>query len=1148
MNKILKYIIVIMFITGFAASVIYAQMSNLRGSFSELRMGVHSGNQFRTTFYNDGTYGQISPLTPDEIRGEWPINSGHYYLVDGNIFVGSELRDNTGNLIHILSENISSNVSYSRGDQDPQTLEWWTFLPYAGFANPSETRVAMAKGSGEWENSWPAYWPDIREVSNPYGIYSPDGWAGSWNGYFGKDVFNADEESYFVADDYMNKEFLGRFQPDSRDPNRGGLGLRLYVRGFQWAKTAVEDALFCLYDIENIGTTQHDKMTFAYKIGNNMGEATSGTDSGDDNAEFIREENLAYMTDNDDIGAGGWSPVGFFGGAFLESPGNYYDGIDNDNDGRNGPGATITESMFQVKTLNLTDQIVLINYENNYERTVTTLQAALQAAGKTAQDTLEITTRTRVFKFWNGKVLEEIGDNLFDDNLNGIIDENRGAPDAQGIFQYLYLGYKCINYITGEGLNNLLLDEKRDDGIDNDGDWDPDLDDTGADGLLPGHPKYPGPDMGEADGRPSPGEPHFDKTDIDETDMLGLTSCNLYEWTSVSQYDDEGYWNIMLPGIFSIPVQALNVALLFGSGYFPSTPGQVERISMSLLCGSDLPELLRTKQNVALAYNQNYNFSKAPYIPTVRAVAGDNRVTLFWDNYAESSDDPISGKDFEGYKIYRSTDPGFNDATPITDGYGSVIFRTPLAQFDLDNEYEGFAAIPSNNAGIHFYLGDNTGLRHFFVDTTAINGTQYFYAVTSYDHGDPDRGIDPSECTKFVAVQSTGEIEKGQNVVVVKPEAPAAGYTPAKLGDSGVIPGSENTTNGTVSLQIVDPSQIRDNHTYRITFKDTVLANKLKATRSFTLTDVTTGAVLLPDSSLSGGGPEGLPMTDGFQIAFANNPDQVRVDTVNTFWNRANLPQWDFVPFSLGSQPVNTVVADYDIIFSDLGVDTSKTFKRGSETLAAVPVNFTVFNKKTNQKVPFAFRDRVRTQDGKFDISVRLRRSDEIILLADPENQVASWLFRCVLSGTGADTLTPGPGDQLQVTLLKPFLSHDTFEFTTIAPSVDNELAKAELDRIKVVPNPYIVSNSWEPRNPYSNGRGDRELHFIHLPANCTIKIFNVRGQLVKSIDHNAPVDDGTEIWNMLSKDNLEISYGIYIYHIQAEGVGEKIGKFVVIK
>ncbi len=239
------------------------------------------------------------------------------------------------------------NVGGSRGDQDPVTGAWWTFLPLPGFADPDGDRIAMSKGSSEWPNSWPSFWPDkYNEVDDP-------GWRNddidgnpnkaAWNGYFGKNVFNADEESYFVADDYMNREF--DFYPDSTDLNRKGLGLRIYVRGFQWAKAAVEDALFCLYDIENIGTFKHDKMIFAYKIGNNMGETTQGGDVGDDNAAFVRELNIAYMTDNDDVGAGNYSPVGYFGGAFLESPGNPYDGIDNDNDGQAGAGINISEGV-----------------------------------------------------------------------------------------------------------------------------------------------------------------------------------------------------------------------------------------------------------------------------------------------------------------------------------------------------------------------------------------------------------------------------------------------------------------------------------------------------------------------------------------------------------------------------------------------------------------------------------------------------------------------------------------------------------------------------------------------------------------------------------------------------------------------------------
>ena len=104
------------------------------------------------------------------------------------------------------------------------------------------------------------------------------------------------------------------------------------------------------------------------------------------------------------------------------------------------------------------------------------------------------------------------------------------------------------------------------------------------------------------------------------------------------------------------------------------------------------------------------------------------------------------------------------------------------------------------------------------------------------------------------------------------------------------------------------------------------------------------------------------------------------------------------------------------------------------------------------------------------------------------------------------------------------------------------------MENIKVVPNPYLGSAQWENKNPYSSGRGPRSLHFTHLPSQCTIRIFSVDGALVKTIEHNNPIDNGTEDWDMLSKDKLSISYGVYIAHVDAPGIGSKIIKFAVIK
>ncbi len=133
--------------------------------------------------------------------------------------------------------------------------------------------------------------------------------------------------------------------------------------------------------------------------------------------------------------------------------------------------------------------------------------------------------------------------------------------------------------------------------------------------------------------------------------------------------------------------------------------------------------------------------------------------------------------------------------------------------------------------------------------------------------------------------------------------------------------------------------------------------------------------------------------------------------------------------------------------------------------------------------------------------------------------------------------------------LSKPFLAADIFEFTMKSESIDAEAVKDAMGRIQVVPNPYIVANSWEAQNPYANGRGPREIHFTHLPAVCTIKIFNLRGQMIRTLEHDSPaIADGTEIWDMQTKDNLDVAYGVYIYHINAGKTGQKIGKFAIVK
>ena len=1141
----MKRLLIILTVTGLlGAGVLLAQseMKILHGDASEHKSGLHAGNQFRTTFYNDGTFGQID--YPPDIGGEWPINSGHLYLVDGNVFVGSEVIDLDTNKVRIVSTVQSANIQYSTGDTGPHG-EWWTFLPLRGFSSPAYDKVAMSK----WPWSWPASWPDKSDepddpgwrIDDEQNLADKNPNQAGWNGYFGRNQFNADEESFFYADDYANQEF--KFYPDSTDTLRGGLAIRMKVRGFQWSNALVEDALFCLFDLENIGTHDYDKVVFGYKIGNDLGNTFTGSDTGDDSGAYIKEKDVAYMYDDNGIGNGGWEPVGYFGAAFMESPGNHYDGIDNDGDGQDGPGVVITEDMFAETILGAGDPVIKIDY-TTFDRTIETIE-----------DTLFIQYQDRTLTFTAGDTVREIPHNLIDDNLNGLIDESNGELIGTGDDQtmtYLYTGLLSIDYLKDIGKNNDLIDERRDDGIDNDGDWNLITDDdVGQDGS-----KAPTPDKmdtGEGDGMPTPGEPHFDHTDIDETDMLGLTSFTLYNWITIPQYDDDIVWNNIIPGFFDDLLQHTNVELLYGSGYFPMKTGQIQRFSMAFICGENLDDFNENTDWVITAYSENYKFSQAPKTPNVDIVAGDGYVRLMWDEVAEdttdkSNKDPVTGWDFEGYRIYRSTDPSFSDMRSITDGKGitstSPYFQWPLAQFDVQNEYEGYAKVPLK--GVHFWLGENLGLKHSYLDTTVTNGFTYYYAVVSYDHGSDSLLIAPTTCARFVSVNQDGTIDHGPNVQWARPEAPVAGYQYANPGDIEMLEGS--TTEGTISTEIMYPDSIRDGDRYRITFQETLEdsgATLRRTTAGFTLENITTGDTLFNNSPDFHEGVD-LDITEGFRLHFYNVYDRVALNDNNTGWN--HVGPW---PLDVGMEADSAMLADFEIIFFDtLGVDSSVALPDERHFDEVFKVNFRIWNKTEEHYMKFAFRERDFVPDsseGFFTFRTNPKRrnyTDEILIL--DEDSLIHYEVKMVTHQV--DTLQPIAGDTAFIGMNKPFLSNDVFEFTMHSPSIDPEDAKVDLDDIRVVPNPYIVSNSWEPPNTYANGRGPRELHFINLPNQCTIRIFNIRGQLIRTLEHDAGSASGTVIWDMKSEEGLDIAYGIYIYHVDAGEVGNKISKFAVIK
>jgi hypothetical protein len=105
------------------------------------------------------------------------------------------------------------------------------------------------------------------------------------------------------------------------------------------------------------------------------------------------------------------------------------------------------------------------------------------------------------------------------------------------------------------------------------------------------------------------------------------------------------------------------------------------------------------------------------------------------------------------------------------------------------------------------------------------------------------------------------------------------------------------------------------------------------------------------------------------------------------------------------------------------------------------------------------------------------------------------------------------------------------------------------LDNIYVVPNPYVGASILEPANKLpGQNRGERRIYFENLPMKCTIRIYTLNGELVNQLEHDSGMDNGREYWNLLNKDGFSVAYGVYLAHIDAPGIGEKLIKFALIK
>jgi hypothetical protein len=177
--------------------------------------------------------------------------------------------------------------------------------------------------------------------------------------------------------------------------------------------------------------------------------------------------------------------------------------------------------------------------------------------------------------------------------------------------------------------------------------------------------------------------------------------------------------------------------------------------------------------------------------------------------------------------------------------------------------------------------------------------------------------------------------------------------------------------------------------------------------------------------------------------------------------------------------------------------------------------------------------------------------TDRILVgTVDSTGKYVATIFAIDFKSVMSPQQMPQAGDTYRIRFNRPLWVTDEVNFTVNSEGeINTEAISSGMDDIRVVPNPYIATNSMEQsvRNPYLNQ--GRKIRFDNVPSRCVIRIFTVSGYLVDKIEVDNSPENGAVFWDLLTNEGLEVAAGIYIYHVEAKDTGDKkMGKFAIIK
>ena len=631
-----------------------------------------------------------------------------------------------------------------------------------------------------------------------------------------------------------------------------------------------------------------------------------------------------------------------------------------------------------------------------------------------------------------------------------------------------------------------------------------------------------------------------DASDIDSIEYQRISSSpKLYKSSLGPKFFHLGNnTNLHFDDPSTQPATGLDVACFISSGPYTLEVGQKLTFYTSIVAGDNLAEADKYADAAQKIVDYDFELSKPPDTPTLSAVAGDGKVTLYWDDAAEKSKDNFSGEyDFEGYRLYRSQDKGVNWVL--------------LADYDMIDK-----------------IGINTGLQYSYTDTKITNGFEYWYSITAYDKGDST--VSSLESAKGTSADS-------KNLQIVTPTSSAAGYIP--VSGNNVLHSGNHNSNYILTVNPVDDNTLKGNN-YKIGFNYTYQKNigKLATVVKPIVRDST--KTPFNNYAIEWLGADKLRLIDlvtGVEIpptpktyrsgAQYNFTAGLGVQLTDTTTDQSLLPKaGDYISVNFGNYVVrNGVDTVVSLRALELGKDNST--KDGVIYKISKPdiiKNISRIGGTDKFDLTFSVADESVVENNYYLISTNgkgINKSGEVfvsLLIKNQQQQTIANFDTVYNSGTFSFkgitgkaafnySTPPSPGNIYAITTQIPVVLNlqDKYTFGIAGSYVNKELMSSNISKIKVVPNPYLVSSLYEPEYGELRKEPLRQIQFINLPNICTIYIFSVAADKVKTIYHNS--NNGTEIWDLKAEGGREIAPGIYIYVVKAAGVEYK-SKFAIIK